>query len=141
MRSRRCPRAAYLCDELGLGSRRVLARELDLVDPVGDIPDREPRMLHDLGRLEVKLPLHVDRARREKDVDSTAYASVRQRLDGGVEVLVTRARERRDGRMPDGAGDGANPFELTRRGNGEARLDDIDAEPVESLRDLHLLIG
>ena len=53
-------------------------------------------MLDDLLGLEPELELHVDRARREDDVHACARCDG-ERLDGGVEVLVSRPRERRDG--------------------------------------------
>jgi hypothetical protein len=61
---------------------------------------------------------------------------VARRLD----VLAARARERRDGRPADGGRDCANALEISRRCPGEACLDDVDAESLELLGDLCLLM-
>jgi hypothetical protein len=78
---------ADLGDEGGIGAGRVLARELDLVDDRRGVRNRPAGLLQDLLRLEAELLLHVERARREKDVDARA-AGARQRLGCGVEVFT-----------------------------------------------------
>ena len=80
--------ARDLRDEGGIGAGRVLAAELDLVDAPDDVRDGASGLLDDLGRLEPELVLHVDRARPEDDVDARPPARVRERLDGGVEILL-----------------------------------------------------
>ena len=97
-------------------------------------------MLHDLAGLEPKLPLHVDRGRREEDVDPRA-AGAREGLGCGVDVLGLRAAERRDGGALGGIGDRADALEVSGRRDGEPRLDHVDPEALELLRDLDLLVG
>src|SRR5581483_7015996 len=86
-------RATDARDELGLRTRRVLARELDLVDAARRVLDGPGGLLDDLVRLEPELLRHVQGARREEDVDAGARGSG-ERLDCGVEVLPARAGER-----------------------------------------------
>ena len=134
-------RAADLGDERRVGAGRVLACELDLVDAAVDVGDRLARLLDDLLGLEAELELHVDRARREDDVDARAAARDGECLDGGVEVLAARPRERRDGGSAHGRCDCAHAFEVAGRGDREPRLDHVDPERVERVGDLHLLVG
>ena len=131
---------AHLCHERGIRARRVLARELDLVDPRRDVPDCPARLLEHLGRLQPELALHVDRARREEDVDARPATRSRERLDGCVEVLGARPGERCDRGTAYRLADCANALEVARRGDGEAGLDHVDAEAVERARDLRLLV-
>ena len=133
-------RARDIRDEGGIRACRVLAAELDLVDPTDDVSDRAPGPLEDLGRLETQLVLHVDRARPEDDVDARPSARVGKRLDCGVEILHPRPGERRNRRPGDRRADCANAFEVTGRGEREARLDHVDAQGLECQRDLGLLV-
>jgi len=94
---------------------------------------------HDLGGLEPELALHVNRARREEEMDSRA-ARARERLARGVDVLALRARERGDGRGGDTRRDGADALEVARRRAREAGLDHVDAEALELRADLRLLV-
>ena len=124
----------------GIGAGRVLAGELDLVDATVDVGDRVARLLDDLVGLEPELELHVDRARREHDVDARTAARDGECLDRSVEVLVARSRERGDGGSAHGRCDGAHTFEVTGRGDGEPSLDHVDTERVERVGDLDLLV-
>jgi hypothetical protein len=54
--------------------------------------------------------------------------------------LGVGARETRDHRAVHLTGDGLNGLEVARRRDREARLDDVDAEPSELVRDLELLL-
>jgi hypothetical protein len=85
--------------------------------------------------------LHVHRARREDEVDARAPPRACEGLDRSVDVLVARARQRRDGRTTHRSGDGTDALEVTGRGDGEAGLDHVDAELVERQGDLDLLGG
>ena len=59
---------------------------------------------------------------------------------GRLDVLAPRAGECGDGRLGDGGRDCANALEISRRCPGEACLDDVDAEALELLGDLCLLM-
>ena len=133
-------RAADLGDERGVGAGRVLARELDLVDAAVDVGDRLARLVHHLLGLEPELELHVDRARREHDVHARPAARDGECLDGGIEVVAARPRERRDGGSAHGRCDCAHAFEVARGGDGEPRLDHVDPQLVERVGDLDLLV-
>ena len=127
-------------DERAIGASRVLARELDLVGALGGVRDRPPRLLDHLRGLEPELLLHVQRARRDENVDPGA-ARIRERLAGRVEVVTDGSGEGGDGRRLDGGRHRARALEVTGRRAREAGLDDVDAEPLELLSDLRLLVG
>ena len=65
----------------------------------------------------------------------------RTALRGGVDVGEVRAREAGDDRPLDLAGDALDGLEVAGRGDREAGLDHVDAEPRELLGDLELLGG
>ena len=62
-----------------------------------------------------------------------------ERLPGAVDVGIAAAREAADGGPVHGRGDITHALEVSRRSDRETRLDDVDAECHERLRDLHLL--
>ena len=82
----------------------------------------------------------MDRARGEDHVDARP-ARLCERLTGGVDVLAHRARERGDRRAVQHPGDRLDALEVTGGCAREACLDDVDAEPLELLRDRRLLAG
>ena len=63
-----------------------------------------------------------------------------ERGRGGVDVGGARAAEGGDGDVLRGARDGLYALEVAGRRGGEAGLDHVDAEPLELLADLHLLV-
>ncbi len=89
-------------------------------------------------RLLLELPLHVDRAGRDERVDTWLFR-VAQRFGRNFEVLGDRARQCRDDRLLQFATDGLNRVELRRTGNGEARFDHVDTEPLQLTTDIDLL--
>ena len=130
--------AAHARNERWIGTGRVLARELDLVGAgtcVGDCPGG---LRDDLVRGEPQLLLHVDRARRQDDVDTRAV-SVPEGLGACIEVLTPRTAEGGD-RCATGDGrDGTDALEVAGRRGSEPGFDHVDAEPLELLCDLYLL--
>ena len=118
-------RAHDLGHELGVAAGRVLARELDVAAERLRLADGAVGRRDHLG------------AGGDEDVDARVARAL-ERLDGRLDVLVVRARERRDDAV-DGLGDGADALPLSRRGDGEPGLDDVHAEPVELACDLDLL--
>ena len=85
--------ARDLRDEVRIGTGRVLAAELHLVDPPDDVRDCTSGLLDDLRRLEPELVLHVDRARPEDDVNARPTPRHRECLDSRIEVLDPRSGE------------------------------------------------
>ena len=59
-------------EELELGARRVLGRELDLVGALGRVAHRPSDAFENLAGLELELALHVHGARRDEDMDPGA---------------------------------------------------------------------
>ena len=131
--------AAHGPEEVRVRTGRVLGRELDLVDAAPGVRDRGHGLLEHLGRLEVELPFHVDRAGGDNDVE-TGASCVGERFDGRVDVLERGAGERGDGGVLDGLGDGPDAFEVAGRRDREASLDHVDAEALELGGDLDLLV-
>ena len=126
--------------ELGLRTGCVLAGELDLVGEAARVAAGPARLLDDLfGGFKAELALHVDGAGGDEDVDARP-ACVRKGFCGGVDVLLARARKRGDGGALDCGGDCSDAFEVSWRRNRESCLDDVDSEPLELGRDLHLLV-
>src|SRR5262249_48116065 len=83
--------------------------------------------------------LDVDVGGRDEGVDARALR-VLDRTPGGVDVRLVRAREPADRRPLDVARDLLHGLEVTGRGDREAGLDHVDAEPRELLRNLDLLL-
>ena len=131
---------AHLGEEAAIGARRVLGRELDLVRAGRGVLDRPGDALQHLVGLEAELALHVDRARRDEDVQARARR-VAQRLDRGVDVIRGRARKGRDGDVAHGGCGSRDALEVSGRRRREAGFDHVDTQPLESPRDLGLLVG
>ena len=66
-------------------------------------------------------------------------ARLRERRPGAIDVRGNRAGQAGDDRPAHGAGDGAHRLEVAIRGDREAGLDDVHAEPIELLRQAQLL--
>ena len=131
--------AAHARREGGLGASRVLTGELDLVREAAGVAARPAGLLDDFLGVEAELALHVDGAGGEKDVDARPLR-VGKGLGGGVDVLLARPRKGGDGGTLDCGGDCPDAFEVSRRGDREPCLDDVDSEPLELRPDLHLLV-
>jgi hypothetical protein len=66
---------------------------------------------------------------------------VADRVPGGLDVLLRRPRKAADDGSLDLPGDRLHGLEVAGRGDREARLDDVDAQPRELMRDLDLLLA
>ena len=129
----------HLGGELEVRAGRVHGRELDVLAVAARLGHRRARLaLHVLaGRLQ--LVLDVDVARRDEGVDARALR-VLDGVPGGVDVLSVCAGEPGDHGAVHLAGDRLDGLEVAGRGDREAGLDDVDAEPRELVRDLELLL-
>ena len=123
---------------VAIRARRVLGRELDLVGPLRRVGNRPADALEHLIGCEAELALHVQGARGDEDVHAPVVGALECR-DCGVDVTRRRAGERGNGRTRDRAGDGGDTVEIAWRGGGEARLDHVDAKPLEREPDLGFL--
>ena len=86
------------------------------------------------------LVLKMDIRGAHESVDARSLR-IADRLAGSVDVVGSHAGQASDGRPPHLAGDLLHRGEITRRGDGEARLDHIHAQPGELMRHLELLLG
>src|SRR5581483_8948372 len=125
-------------EEVDVRARRVLGRELDLVGVLHRARDGLLRALDARAAVDAELALEMDVARGDEDVDARAVGA-RERLRGRVDVTLGRARERGDGRAtPDFARDRGDGRGFAGRRRGEARLDHVDAEVRERVREAEL---
>ena len=129
---------AHLDEEVDVGAAAVLGRELDVVAVALGPGDGLDRLLLHLLLGHAELLLHVDRRRRDEDVDA-GLGRVPHRLPRAVDVLERGARQRRDGRAAHGLADRLDRLEVALAGDREPGLDHVDAEAPELLRDLELL--
>ncbi len=139
-RARGDGRLEHAAEEVHLGAHRVLGRELDVVRVLARELHRLHRGLQHLLLAHAQLQLHVDGAGRDEGVDALARGG-RHGLAGPPDVVLVGARERADGRLPHGLGDGADGLEVAVARGGEARLDHVDAQPLELLADPYLLLA
>ena len=89
-----------------------------------------------LGHLELELAM--DGAGGQEDVDARLRA-VAQGFTGAVDVGGVAASQAANDRSLHLAGDGLHRLEIARRGDGEAGLDDVDAELRQGVGHLQLL--
>ena len=139
-RARRDRRLEDAAEEVHVRAHRVLGRELDVVGVLARELDGAHGGLEHLLLAHAQLELHVDRARRDEGVDALPGRG-RHGLAGAPDVVVVGARERAHGRVPHGLGDGADGLEVAGARRGEARLDHVDAQPLELLADPDLLVA
>ena len=130
---------AHLGRELDVGAGRVHRRELDVVDVLLGVRDRRPRLSLDVLARGLELVLDVYVGGRDERVDARPRR-VLDRVPRRVDVGHVGARQAGDDRALHGARDRLHGFEITGRGDRKARLDHVDPEPRELLRDLQLLL-
>ena len=128
----------HLGGELDVGARGVHRRELDVVGERLGVRHRRPRLAEHVLARRLQLVLDVDVGRRDERVDARSLR-VAHRVRRPLDVGGVRTSEAGDDRSVDVARDRLDGFEVTRRGDREARLDHVHAEPGELVRDLQLL--
>jgi len=124
--------------EAGVRPHRVLARELDVVDLPAGLADGGDAHLDDLVLAAAQHVLEVHRRERREDVDARARRA-RERPRRGLDVGPLGPGERGHHGPAHLAGDGAHRGEVPLRRDRKARLDDVDTEPLQLVRDLELL--
>ena len=129
---------AHLAHEIFVRPAAVLGRELHVVAVTLRPGDARRRFVLDLVLGHAKLLLHVDRGRRDEDVDARTLG-VPHRFPRPVDVLEAGARQARDRRPPHTLGDGLDGVEVALARDREARFDDVGAEARQLLGDLELL--
>ena len=124
--------------EIQLGARGVLGRELHVVAVLaGDLHGLDGAA-HDLVLRHVQLVLAVDRAGGEEHVQAMPRRGL-QRLGGLLDVGARAARQPRDDRPLHLAGDGLHRFEVAARGGRESGLDHVHAQIGQRPRHPQLL--
>jgi hypothetical protein len=130
----------HAVEVLALGARGVHRRELDIGAVARGALDHRHGLVERALAGHAELPAEVDVGGREESVDA-GMLGLFDGLPATVNVLGLRAREARDDRPAHLARDAAHRLEVVGRRDGEARLDDVHAQPRELLGDLHLLVG
>ncbi len=132
-------RLDHLAEEVDLGARGVLGRELD----VRAIPFGPLDALHGggddvlLGHFE--LVLAVDGAGGEEDVNPRLFG-ILDGLPGAVDVFVTAAGQAADHRASYVLGDPTDRLEVAGRSDGETRFDHVHPEFNQGFGNLHLFL-
>ena len=130
------PEALEQESELGAGG--VLGRELDVVRVANRLLHAVADGVEHLGLRHPEHVLHVDVARRDEGVDPPPFGAL-QGLGGPVDVAGDHPGQGCYDRTADARGDLPDGLELALRRDGKARLDDVDLEAGQLLRDLDLL--
>ena len=130
-------------DDLGektyIRPRRVHRGELDVrAEALGEL-NGLARPLEDVPTVRAHLVLDVQVARADERVDAGPLGPL-DRLPGAAYVLLVEAGEAGDSRALDLGGDPGDRLEVTLRGNGEARLYDVDLQAGELAGYLNLLL-
>lgn len=121
------------------GAPGVFTGELHIIGKLARILDGVGAHLQHILEALAQLALHMDGGGGEEGVDTELLGHL-QRLGGGEDVLFQGAGEGADPAVLDVAGYGLHRFEITRRGDGEAHLHDVNAQPLQGQRDLQLLL-
>ncbi len=129
---------ADLAHEVGIAAVAVFGRELHVVGVRLGSRDGGGRFRPYLVGRHLQLLLHVDLRRRDEHMDAGLLGVV-DRFPRPVDVLEAGPRERADGRAVHGLRDRLDGLEVALRRDREPRLDDVDAEARELVRDLELL--
>ncbi len=131
--------AADLVQKVGLGANGVLGRKLDLVEQLRRIGDAAHADFQHLVARLLQLGGAVDRRGGQKDVDARALGGL-QGAGGGVEVAFQAARQGTQGDALDLGRHGVDSGFVTGRGGGETRLDDVDAQGLQGVGHLQLVL-
>jgi hypothetical protein len=129
----------HLSQELRLGARGVLGRELDVLAVAERALDAFHGAFENLALRHLEFELAMDGARGEEHVNARAVARGFHGFGGAVDVLIDAAGQPGDARALDLAGDGFHGLEIAVAGDREARLDDVHAQPGQLPRDLEFL--
>ena len=141
---------AQLDQEVAVRAARVLRRELDVINERPSERDHLGRGCQALGARDVELVLEVDVGRGEEGVDAV-QRRLAHRLVAPSNVLLVRARQAGDAHrhavrpalrhVARGERDALDGFEVALRGDREARLAYVHAQPRQLLPNLHLLVA
>ena len=142
VRAGRVDRLQHLAQEAVVGARGVLGRELDVGARAcaRASPPSTACCSALLGR-DLELVLQVDGGGGEEGVDHAGGARAASALPAGLDVasLACSGRAPRPWRPSPSSAIACDRLEVARRGDREAGLDHVDAEPLELARDAQLL--
>ena len=123
------------------GAAGVFGIELDVVDVLARVLDRMHAAIDCLVQGHaLELVLEVLRGDADARVDAGTCGNL-QRVGAHVDVALDRACQAADDRLvADDLGNVLHRLEVTRRGDGKARFDDVDAEAQELSGDHELFL-
>ncbi len=132
-------RVDHLTEKIRIRPAGIFTRELHIVRVPAGPPHGPDRRLHHLLPAHLQLVLHVDVRGGDEGVDPGPLR-VLQGLPGPVDVLLPGAAQagNRDP-LPNILGDDLDGLEVIRGGDGEPRLDDINAQSGQLAGQLQLL--
>ena len=132
-------RLGHAAEEVEVRAEGVLGAEFHFRALVARVGHHASRLVKRLLTGELELELQVQVARGDEGVDARMHR-LAERPRRGIDVLLQRAGEAGDGRLLHGARDGGDGLGIARRGDGEARLDNIDPQRLELQRHANLLV-
>ncbi len=122
-----------------VGAGGVLGRKLHVgAERLGQA-DRIARLLQALLPRDLELVLQMNVGSGKKHVDARPGRSL-QRLPGPLDVRRAGPRQAGNDGPPNGRGNGLHRGKVAFRGDGEAGLDDVHAQPVELVRQAQLFL-
>ena len=130
-------RLGHAAEEVEVRAEGVLGAELHFRALVARVGHHAARLVERLLAGELEFVLQVQVARGDERMDSRMHR-LAESPRRGVDILLQRAGEAGDGRLLHGARDGGDGFGIARRGDGKARLDDIDTQRLELQRHANL---
>ncbi len=125
-------RGDHFAEEINLGAGGVFGRELDVWAIARGSAHAGHGPANDLGLVHLELELAMDGAGGQEDVNASLLG-VLQRLPGTIDVLIVAASQPADDWAANLLGDSLDGIEIAMRGDGEAGLDDVDAQLDQGL--------
>src|SRR5579871_135658 len=129
----------HLAEVLFVGAARILQEVLYVIHIGAGVLDRLYASLHRLLAAEAQFVLEVAVGDPQPGMDTGANGLL-ERLARHIDVLAYRPRQTAHRAVLDEAADGLDGLEVTRRGDGKSRLDDVHAEALQLPGDLQFLL-
>ena len=132
-------RFEHTAQKIRIAAVPVFRAELDVCHQIARKSHRLTRLLQHLLRCHAQLLFHVQRRRGDERMDAPVVGAL-QGLGCARNVTVIGTRQRADGGLPDGIGDGLYRLEVADGTGGKTRLDDVHPQALELPRNTQLFI-
>jgi hypothetical protein len=127
-----------LAKEIDIGASGVLGGKLDVVAEAARVGNGLTGLTQGIAARDLELEAEMNIGGREKSVDAGTSCAV-DGIPSNLDVLRNASGERGDSRAANFVGNATNGIEITRRGDGESGLDDVDAELFQLVGEAQLL--